>query len=118
LSYDRETEYSFEYNVAQHKVFTRVVMAALSSFTVVQSDCTARAARRVVLNAETLKVAKWSTGDVVAISAHDSNVRRRFYFKVLRHNSDINQDFAVGIAWPSSELPPRCKHPRTGARVF
>ncbi|KAJ7935540.1 AAA family ATPase [Mycena leptocephala] len=64
-------------------------MAALSSFTVVQSDCTARAARRVVLNAETLKAAKWSTGDVVAISAHDSN------------------DFAVGIAWPSSELPPR-----------
>ncbi|KAJ6584862.1 P-loop containing nucleoside triphosphate hydrolase protein, partial [Mycena capillaripes] len=62
-------------------------MAALASFTVVQSDCTSRAARRVVLNAEVLKAAKVTTGDVVAISAHDS------------------KDFAIGIAWPSSELP-------------
>ncbi|KAJ7134465.1 AAA-domain-containing protein [Mycena epipterygia] len=65
-------------------------MAALPSFTVSQSDCTARAARRVVFNAETLKAAKLSTGDVVAISARDS------------------KDFAVGIAWPSLELPAHC----------
>ncbi|KAF8208825.1 AAA family ATPase [Mycena galopus ATCC 62051] len=66
------------------------LMAALS-FTVVQSDCESRAARRVVFNAEVLKASKLSTGDVVAISARDAK-----------------KDFAVGIAWPSSELPPQC----------
>ncbi|KAF7365302.1 AAA family ATPase [Mycena venus] len=66
-----------------------IVMAALS-FTVVQSDCTSRAARRVVFNSDTLKALKFSTGDVVALSARNS------------------KDFAVGIAWPSSDLPPQC----------
>ncbi|KAJ7366754.1 AAA family ATPase [Mycena albidolilacea] len=66
-------------------------MAVLSFTTVVQSDCTSRAARRVVLNADVLKAAKFSTGDVIAISARDSK-----------------RNFAVGIAWPSSELPPQC----------
>ncbi|KAJ7254363.1 AAA family ATPase [Mycena haematopus] len=65
-------------------------MAGLS-FTVVQSDCTSRAGRRVVFNTDALKAAKWSTGDLVAISAPDSN-----------------KNFAVGIAWPSAELPPQC----------
>ncbi|KAJ7645471.1 AAA family ATPase [Mycena polygramma] len=64
-------------------------MAALASLTVEQSDCESRAARRVILNADALKAAKLSTGDVVAISGRDT------------------KDFAVGIAWPSSELPPQ-----------
>ncbi|KAJ7758519.1 AAA family ATPase [Mycena maculata] len=64
-------------------------MAALS-FTVVQADCASRAARRVVLNAEALKATKFSTGDVVAVSGRDS------------------KDFAVGVVWPSSELPAQC----------
>ncbi|KAJ6557368.1 AAA family ATPase [Mycena vulgaris] len=65
-------------------------MATLSPFTVVHSDCEGRAIRRVVLNAETLKGTKLSTGDVVAVFARDS------------------KDFAVGIVWPSSELPAQC----------
>ncbi|KAJ7505432.1 AAA family ATPase [Mycena galericulata] len=63
---------------------------ATHSFTVVQSACASRAARRVVLNDEVLKATKLSTGDVVAVSSPDS------------------KDFAVGIAWPSSELPAQC----------
>jgi AAA family ATPase len=74
-------------------------MAVLSFTTVVQSDCTSRATRRVVLNADVLKAAKLSTGDVIAISVRDSK-----------------RDFAVGIAWPSSELPPQCMNPRAGVR--
>ncbi|KAJ7095978.1 AAA family ATPase [Mycena belliarum] len=61
-------------------------MASPVSFTVVHSDCAARATRRVVLNAETFKATKLSTGDVVAVFARDS------------------KDFAIGVAWPSSEL--------------
>ncbi|KAJ7212237.1 AAA-domain-containing protein [Mycena pura] len=56
------------------------------NLTVELSTCSSRAARRVILNAETLRAAKLSTGDVVAIHACGS------------------KDFAVGIAWPSSEL--------------
>ncbi|KAJ7147538.1 AAA family ATPase [Mycena crocata] len=58
-----------------------------ASFSVLQSDCASRATRRVVLNADTLKAAKLSTGDVVVIFARDS------------------KNFAVGIAWPSAEIP-------------
>ncbi|KAJ7644035.1 AAA family ATPase [Roridomyces roridus] len=69
---------------------------ATSSFTVVHSDSSSRATRRVVLNSESLRAAKLTTGDVVAVSAAD------FDF------SKPNQDFVVGIAWPSSDLPARC----------
>ncbi|KAJ7784690.1 AAA family ATPase [Mycena metata] len=64
-------------------------MAALASFSLVQNELSSRAARRVILNAEVLKAARLSTGDVVAISAHNS------------------KDFAVGIAWPSPDLSPQ-----------
>ncbi|KAJ7175747.1 AAA family ATPase [Mycena filopes] len=62
-------------------------MATLASFSVVQNECSSRAARRVIFNADVLKTARLSTGDLVAISAHNS------------------KNFAVGIAWPSPELP-------------
>ncbi|KAJ7288451.1 AAA family ATPase [Mycena rebaudengoi] len=65
-------------------------MAALAPFAVVHNDGPSRAARRVIFNADALKATKLSTGDLVAVSAPDST------------------DFAVGIAWPSSELPSQC----------
>ncbi|CDO72261.1 hypothetical protein BN946_scf184970.g113 [Trametes cinnabarina] len=51
------------------------------------SDPLSRAARRIVVNAEILKQAKVYAGDVIGLSQADSH-----------------QAFAVGVAWPSSEL--------------
>ncbi|KAJ7043985.1 AAA family ATPase [Mycena alexandri] len=68
-------------------------MATLASFSVVQNEFSSRAARRVIFNVEVLKAARLSTGDVIAISAHNSK-------KYL-------QNFAVGIAWPSPDFPPQ-----------
>ncbi|OSC98204.1 AAA family ATPase [Trametes coccinea BRFM310] len=65
-------------------------LLATRKFTVQSSDDSeplSRAARRIVLNAEVLKQAKVYAGDVVGLSAADSH-----------------QAFAVGVAWPSSEL--------------
>ncbi|KAJ6508915.1 AAA family ATPase [Mycena sanguinolenta] len=62
---------------------------AASSFTVLQSDRASRAARRVLFHPDALKAAKFTTGDLVAISDPDKGTH-----------------FAVGVAWPSSELPP------------
>jgi AAA family ATPase len=76
-------------------------MATLVSFTVSQSDCTGRAARRVLFNAETFKATKLSTGDVVAI-----------YSPTHAH------EFAVGIAWPSFDLPAQCTRRLQGKLLF
>ncbi|OCH87928.1 AAA family ATPase [Obba rivulosa] len=68
-------------------------MASISSrtFTVRAahgSEAVARAARRVIVNAELLKGARLCAGDVVALSAADTHTKA----------------FAVGIVWPSLEL--------------
>ncbi|EMD39468.1 hypothetical protein CERSUDRAFT_111775 [Gelatoporia subvermispora B] len=68
-------------------------MASISSrtFTVQAahgSETVARAARRVIVNAEILKGARLCAGDVVALSAAGAQTKA----------------FAVGIAWPSLEL--------------
>ncbi|KAJ3769376.1 AAA family ATPase [Lentinula raphanica] len=63
---------------------------SLSKFTVsvtAQSSSGHRAARRVVLNADTLKSLKLTTGDVIAVLKSE----------------DPKKAFAVGIAWPSLE---------------
>ncbi|OBZ71344.1 ATPase family gene 2 protein [Grifola frondosa] len=52
------------------------------------SEATSRAARRVIINADIIKLAKICAGDVVALSSVDA----------------LNKAFAVGIAWPSHEL--------------
>ncbi|KAI0369393.1 AAA family ATPase [Pilatotrama ljubarskyi] len=51
------------------------------------SESSSRAARRVIINAEVLKQAKVYAGDVVGLSSAESQ-----------------KAFAVGVAWPSSEL--------------
>ncbi|KAH9948308.1 AAA family ATPase [Amylocystis lapponica] len=53
------------------------------------SDSASRAARRVIVNAEVLKGAKLCAGDVVCLSAA----------------GEPKKAFAVGIAWPSHEIP-------------
>ncbi|PPR06044.1 hypothetical protein CVT26_007490 [Gymnopilus dilepis] len=55
------------------------------------SDYAPRAARRVILNSDFLKAAKLCTGDLVALSSVD--------------NSGSTKKFAVGVVWPSLELP-------------
>ncbi|KAF7346185.1 AAA family ATPase [Mycena sanguinolenta] len=64
-------------------------MATLS-FTVLQSDRASRTARRVLFHPDALKAARFTTGDLVAICSPDKSTH-----------------FGVGIAWPSSELPPQ-----------
>ncbi|KAJ3515828.1 hypothetical protein NLJ89_g1506 [Agrocybe chaxingu] len=50
-----------------------------------------RAVRRVIFNSEFLKYAKLCTGDIVALSSGDSSASKK--------------DFAVGVVWPSLDLP-------------
>ncbi|KAG6853114.1 hypothetical protein C0991_006804 [Blastosporella zonata] len=71
-------------------------MASISSRTyVVESDDSpgpsSRAARRVIFHADVLKAAKLCTGDIVALTSGDPTSTRK--------------EFAVGIAWPSLEIP-------------
>ncbi|KAJ3882723.1 P-loop containing nucleoside triphosphate hydrolase protein, partial [Lentinula edodes] len=70
---------------------------SLSRFTVSvteqSSSSTFRTSRRVILNADTLKNLKLTTGDVVAV------------FK-SKEPLEVFQAFAVGIVWPSLEQPP------------
>ncbi|KAJ3895510.1 P-loop containing nucleoside triphosphate hydrolase protein [Lentinula edodes] len=70
---------------------------SLSRFTVSvteqSSSSTFRTARRVILNADTLKNLKLTTGDVVATFSY-------------RDSATLVQAFAVGIVWPSLEQPP------------
>ncbi|KAI0687036.1 AAA family ATPase [Earliella scabrosa] len=68
-------------------------MAAISSkrFTIEEhasNEPISRASRRIVINADVLKQAKLYAGDVVAISPVESP-----------------SNIAVGVAWPSTELP-------------
>ncbi|KAJ3870319.1 P-loop containing nucleoside triphosphate hydrolase protein [Lentinula novae-zelandiae] len=70
---------------------------SLSRFTVSvteqSSSSTFRAARRVILNADTLKSLRLTTGDIVAVFKSDGPLK-------------VFQAFAVGIVWPSLEQPP------------
>ncbi|KAI0927661.1 hypothetical protein AcV5_008138 [Taiwanofungus camphoratus] len=54
------------------------------------SDVASRAARRVIVNAETLKGAKVCAGDLLSLSAAGSQKKA----------------FAVGVAWPSLDISP------------
>ncbi|KAJ3853125.1 P-loop containing nucleoside triphosphate hydrolase protein [Lentinula lateritia] len=76
---------------------------SLSRFTVSvteqSSSSNFRTARRVILNADTLKTLKLTTGDAVAVFKSEGPL------KVL-------QAFAVGIVWPSLEEPPSCREPK------
>lgn len=49
-----------------------------------------RASRRIVISVENFKTFKWCAGDVVAVANPQENG---------------HETFAVGILWPSSELP-------------
>ncbi|KAJ3917052.1 P-loop containing nucleoside triphosphate hydrolase protein [Lentinula edodes] len=70
---------------------------SLSRFTVSvteqSSSSTFRTTRRVILNADTLKNLKLTTGDVVAVFKSEEPLK-------------VFQAFAVGIVWPSLEQPP------------
>ncbi|KAH7927650.1 AAA-domain-containing protein [Leucogyrophana mollusca] len=54
-------------------------------------DIGSRAARRVIVHADTLKSSKLFSGDVVALSEAD--------------NGNAKKNFAVGVLWPSLEIP-------------
>ncbi|KAH7913370.1 P-loop containing nucleoside triphosphate hydrolase protein [Hygrophoropsis aurantiaca] len=57
-------------------------------------DAGSRAVRRVIVHADTLKTSKLFSGDVVALSQTD--------------NGKESKDYAVGVLWPSLEIPQHC----------
>ncbi|EJD02417.1 AAA family ATPase [Fomitiporia mediterranea MF3/22] len=57
------------------------------------SGSSSRASRRILINPDILKSAKVFAGDVVAISA-------------VQHDNSTPLAFAVGIVWPSQDVPP------------
>ncbi|KAF7291610.1 AAA family ATPase [Mycena chlorophos] len=61
----------------------------MTSLFLTVTPSTSRAVRRVILNVETQRAAKITTGDLVLICADGSEV----------------QDFAVGVAWVSLDMP-------------
>ena len=82
----------------QSKVFTVGLSDSLGSNTKVVGICDdtpGRTSRRVVINADVLKSARVFAGDVVAVCKADTSTQ---------HHA-----FAVGIAWPSSELAQNCE---------
>lgn len=74
-------------------------------------ESVSRAARRIIINADILKQAKVYAGDVVGLSSADSHkVPQKLSDDRSRMHEPTDQAcfslqaFAVGVAWPSSEL--------------
>lgn len=82
---------------------TKIFKVSLSD----PSSSTARAAKRIVVNAELLRNAKIAAGDVLRITARASSHE----VSSCQHNEllaylflEDDSPFAIGIAWPSQDL--------------
>jgi len=75
-----------------HVIILSSSMASKKFKVQLSEEANSRAARRVLLNAETLRSLKLSTGDVVAVT------------KTIGSPA-----FAVGVVWPSIEQSADCK---------
>jgi len=82
------------------------------------SENISRAARRLIFNADVLKAAKVCTGDVVILSNGDMSTTVRFSYSLIVFLFLLWGDifaltfiifeqgkFAVGVVWPSLDLP-------------
>lgn len=77
------------------------------------SDPLARATRRIIIHADVLKARRITAGDVLGLTRDDSDNTEKVsigspYTPLTVIEVDKlceNQPFAIGVAWPSQEIP-------------